>query len=242
MDAIILAAGLGTRLRPLTNNCPKALVKIGNTTLLEQAINQLTKLEARRIVVNVHHLGEQIIHIVESHIWDTEIVISDERHMLLDTGGALKKAIPLCHQDAPIMAYNVDIVSMIDLQAMVDCHIKSHNLVTLATSHRTTARQLLFDNNMQLRGHKNSTTGEITIASPTNSPLNELAFSGISIVEPQLASLLPEALRPYPIIPQYLELSKHHAIKAFIHKADQWMDVGKPDSLQKASAIVLQQL
>ena len=234
MEGFILAAGLGTRLRPLTDDRPKALVEIPLTpsgsspesreqhsvTLLEIAIRRLEEAGIRHIVVNVHHFADKVIDFIDSHTWQAKIDISDERDLLLDTGGGLRHATPLFHGNEDILIHNVDILSDIDIQD-VESHHKSHgNLVTLCVSRRQTKRLLAFDHNGLLVGRAEE----------------GLAFSGISVVSPRLFPLLPVDDHPYPVIDEYIRLSHEgHRIGCYEHNPDHWLDVGKPETLALAT-------
>lgn len=235
MEAFILAAGLGSRLRPITNSRPKALVDIDGRSLLEINIEHLIKAGASRIVVNVHHFSQQIKDFISSKSWDSEIYISDESELLLDTGGGLKKAAPLFSGKEPILIHNVDILSHIDLRALLSHHIENKHLATLAASARTTSRYLLFDRADRLIGWENTKTGEILWTDKPCIEPERLAFSGIAVIEPQMLNLLPSPRIPYSIIPEYLRLAKDHAISSFRHDAKEWIDVGKPETLPFAS-------
>lgn len=219
MEGFILAAGLGTRLRPLTNDRPKALVEVGGMTLLERTIRRLEEAGIRHIVVNVHHFADKVIDFVNTHTWQARTDISDERDLLLDTGGGLKHAAPLFSGRDNILIHNVDILSDIDLQAVERHHRSEGNLVTLCVSRRKTKRLLAFDERGLLVGRADE----------------GLAFSGISIVSPELFALLPEADRPYPVIDEYIRLSQAgHRIGAYLHDPAHWLDVGKPETLKQA--------
>ncbi len=219
MEGFILAAGLGTRLRPLTNDRPKALVELNGTTLLALAIRRLQAAGVQHIVINVHHFADKVIEYLESHTWGCDIDISDERSQLLDTGGGLKHAAPLFSGTEEVLIHNVDILSDIDLAAVESAHRRCGNLVTLCVSRRSTTRLLSFDAQGRLLGRSNE----------------GYAFSGVSVVSPRLFPLLPEADHPYPIIDQYIQLAAAgHAIGSFVHPADHWLDVGKPETLEKA--------
>jgi NDP-sugar pyrophosphorylase family protein len=241
MEALILAAGLGTRLRPLTNDRPKALVEVGGRTLLETNIRRLTAAGATRIVVNVHHFADMICRFVAERQWDVPVVISDERALLLDTGGALRHAAPLFSGNAPILVHNVDILSSIDLNKMVEHHTHSMNIATLAASHRDTSRLLLFDHQGHLVGWTNRNNGETLWANKPLTAYDTLAFSGISVIDPSLPTLLPEADHPYPIIPEYLHLAATHTIGCYLHNPDQWIDVGKVEALEPAAKLIANQ-
>lgn len=218
MEGFILAAGLGTRLRPLTDDRPKALVEIDGVTLLERTIRRLEAAGIRHIVINVHHFADKVIDFVQSRQWQATLDISDERALLLDTGGGLKHATRLFSGEDNVLVHNVDILSDIDLQDVERWHREQGNLVTLCVSRRQTKRLLAFDADGRLTGR--AETG--------------LAFSGISMTSPQLFGLLPDATSPYPIIDEYIALSKHYPIRCYEHNAERWLDVGKPETLEKA--------
>jgi NDP-sugar pyrophosphorylase family protein len=219
MEGFILAAGLGTRLRPLTDDRPKALVEVGGMTLLERTIRRLESAGINHIVINVHHFADKVIDFVNTHTWQARTDISDERDLLLDTGGALKHAAPLFSGREEVLVHNVDILSDIDLQAVERHHRSEGNLVTLCVSRRQTKRLLAFDERGLLVGRADE----------------GLAFSGISIVSPELFALLPEADRPYPVIDEYIRLSQAgHRIGAYLHDPAHWLDVGKPETLKQA--------
>lgn len=228
MEGFILAAGLGTRLRPLTNDRPKALVEVGGVTLLEMTIHRLEEAGIGHIVVNVHHFADKVIDFIGSHTWQAKIDISDERDLLLDTGGGLKKAAGLFSGKENVLVHNVDILSNIDLQDVEQKHREQGNLVTLCVSHRETKRLLEFDKSGQLLGRA---------ATSHLSPfIFHLAFSGISVVSPKLFALLPEADHPYPVIDEYIRLSAEgHRIGSYEHSPEHWLDVGKPETLALAS-------
>lgn len=224
MEGFILAAGLGTRLRPLTNDRPKALVEINGVTLLEHTIHRLEEAGISHIVVNVHHFADKVIDFIHTHPWQARIDISDEHDLLLDTGGGLKHAAPLFSGRENILIHNVDILSDLDLQEVERHHRSEGNLVTLCVSRRKTKRLLAFDEHMRLRGRADE----------------GLAFSGISIVSPELFALLPEADHPYSVIDEYIRLAHEgHRIGSYRHAADGWLDVGKPETLQQAQSWTL---
>ncbi|MBP5535844.1 MAG: nucleotidyltransferase family protein [Bacteroidales bacterium] len=240
MQAFILAAGLGTRLRPLTNDRPKALVTVEGRTLLEININNLIRQGASRIVVNVHHFADMIISFVQQKSWDAEVLISDEREMLLDTGGALKHAVPLFDSNEPVLVHNVDILSDIDFGDMLAHHRESRATATLAVSERETSRLLIFNDN-QLVGWTNRTTDEYRWSKEDRRDANAdkyLAYSGIGIIEPAFIAALPEADHPYPVVPEFLKAAAQHTVAPYLHDAARWLDVGKPETLTKAARYV----
>lgn len=222
MEGFILAAGLGTRLRPLTDDRPKALVEVGGVTLLERTIRRLEGAGVRHIVINVHHFAEKVVDFVGSRNWLAQIDFSNERDLLLDTGGGLKHAAPLFSGRENILIHNVDILSDIDLREVEREHKSEGNLVTLCVSQRQTKRMLEFDERGMLVGRADE----------------GLAFSGISVVSPELFALLPEADHPYPVIDEYIRLAAAgYRIGSYLHAADHWLDVGKPETLALATSI-----
>lgn len=233
MQAFIPSAGLGTRLRPLTDNCPKALVQVGNRTLLEHAISRVIDAGAHHIVVNVHHHAQQIIDFLTSHSWEAEIRISDEREQLLDTGGGLRHAAPLFLHDEPILTYNVDVISCFDLKDLYRKHLAESNLVTLAVSRRDSSRQLLFDADGKLTGWHNRQSNSYLWSSQPSGQVVEMAYSGIALIDPVLLQLLPQTPPPYPIIPELVRLAQERHIGALVHNCRDWIDVGRHETLQQ---------
>lgn len=238
MEALILAAGLGTRLRPLTDSRPKALVEIDGHSLLEIAINKAIYHGCRHIVVNTHHFAEMMKDYISSHHWEADIDISDESAMLLDTGGALKKASSLFSGRDNILVHNVDVVSRIDLNEMERQHVSNNNLATLAVSRRITNRMLIIDKNGLLQGRTVRDSGETTWVTSPQSQYETVAFSGITLLTKELMDLLPPADHPFPIIPEYLHLAAEKRIGTFFHPSSIWLDVGKPESLPQAASII----
>ncbi|WP_346854144.1 nucleotidyltransferase family protein [uncultured Draconibacterium sp.] len=236
MQAMLFAAGLGTRLQNETANKPKALVQIGGKTLLERAIDKLKAEGVQKIVVNVHHFAELIIDFIESKDWGIPVLISNESEKLLETGGGLKKAGSFFSDDSPILIYNVDILSNIDLNDVKRTHLNSGALATLVVRKRETQRYFKFDEEKNLVGWLNKKTGETKVARPdTFETATEMAFSGIHIVQPELLKLMPDEDR-FSIVNVYLELAKTRNIKAYYDNSDSWIDVGKPEQLAEARA------
>lgn len=236
---MIFAAGLGTRLHPLTDNMPKALVEINGKSLLERCLENLKKQGITRIVINVHHFSEQIIAFLkQSHFADLDILISDESEMLLDTGGGVLKASPLFVKDQPILLINVDILTNLSFQTLLQYHQKEKALATLVVRKRETSRYLLFDQNHQLTGWKNYKTGETKISRPGDFEQSApYAFSGIHIIQAELIDLIQEEGK-FSIIDLYLRLATSNSIKAFIDDNSTWMDLGKIEQLEDAKSLV----
>jgi NDP-sugar pyrophosphorylase family protein len=235
MKAMVLAAGLGTRLRPLTNDRPKALVEISGRTLLEITLARLREFGIREVIINVHHFADKVIDYLKANQnFGMKIEISRE-DVLLDTGGGLKKAGWFFQNDsAPFILHNVDVISNIDLKAMLQFHAERRALATLAVQERISSRYLLFNEELQLCGRKlvNDNPPQIVRQSPNLQPL---AFSGIHVISPGLFPLMKEE-GIFPIIDCYLRLAgAGEKIVAF--RADQyyWRDLGKPESVAQAA-------
>lgn len=237
MKAMIFAAGLGTRLKPLTDFKPKALVEIKNISLLEIAINKIKTSGFDEIIINVHHFADMIIDFLKSkNNFGTRIEISVERDLLLDTGGGLKKASWFFDDGKPFLVYNVDILSDIDLQKMYQFHQSSDSIATLAVRSRDTQRYLLVDEANLICGWQNIKSGEIKNARQTNLSLHQLAYSGIQIINPNIFSLMPDD-KVFSIIDFYLSIAAKERITAFRHDENYWLDLGKKESLEKAEKI-----
>lgn len=231
LNAMIFAAGLGTRLKPFTNNKPKALVEVAGKTLLERAILKLLELKVDRIVINVHHYADLIEeYLAENKNFGLDIRISNERESLLDTGGGLLKAADLFIPNAPILIYNVDILSSLDLHRLIDDHTKSEALVSMVMRNRRSSRYLFFNKEKQLSGWKNFKTGEIKEARADMEESKPMAFSGIHLIDPKLFSLITEKGK-FSIIDLYLRLAKEEKIMAYYDCSEIWSDLGKPEDL-----------
>lgn len=222
---MIFAAGLGTRLKPITDSIPKALVSIHGITLLEYAIKKLTYYGIHDIVINVHHFSEQIIDFISSYTCDAHITISDESLKLQNTGGGLVFAQKHLIGDEPFIVYNVDIISSINLTDLVDFHNSEQALITLAVKDRNTSRYLLFDKKHELAAWENRATKEQKIIRSCSSYI-PFAFSGIQVIDPKIFNLITET-GSFSIMDVYLRLCEHHCIKAYNHPDDFWLDVGK---------------
>ena len=247
MNIFILAAGLGTRLKPLTDTMPKALVPVSGRPLLQILVEKI-KRECRdpEIVINIHHFAEQITDFVASHQgFGLPVTFSDEREQLLETGGGLKQAAPLFRNHEPILIHNVDILSNVDLGAFYQQHAHSSLsdvAATLIVSQRTTKRYLLFDDDNRLVGWTNVETGEVRSPYPDLdvAKCHRYAFSGIHIVSQSLLSLMDTWPDRFPIIDFYLSVCHRVIIRADVRPDLQLLDVGKLDSLTQAEAMVQQ--
>lgn len=232
MKAMIFAAGLGTRLKPLTDRIPKALVPLAGKPLLQWQVEKLRDAGITDIVVNVHHFPDQIIEAIRTNDgWGCNIAISDEREALLETGGGLRKAKALL-ANTPILACNVDILSNIDLRALVAAH-DPQTMGTLVVSKRETQRYLLFDQTNTLHGWTNIKTGEIKGFGNT-----KLAFSGMQILSPRIFDKMDKVVDEkgdkFSLIDLYLNLCTTEIFKAYVPINYRMMDVGKIDQIAEA--------
>lgn len=235
MQAMIFAAGLGTRLKPLTDTMPKALVGVGGKPLIEHVVEKLKASGAERIVVNVHHFASQVIdYLQENDNFGVDVRISDESERLLDTGGGIKKARSLFMPDAPILIHNVDILSNVDLDRLYYGHGDVD--ATLLVSERKTKRYLLFDNDMRLVGWTNTDTGEVKSPYPglRVGDCRMLAFSGIHVFSPRLFPLMDDFPDKFGIIDFYLQVCSKAVVKGCVQPGLRLLDVGKLDSLAEA--------
>lgn len=241
MRAMIFAAGLGTRLRPITDALPKALVPIKGHPLLEIAILRLKAAGCRDIIVNIHHFGQQIIDFLQRNDhFGINIQVSDERDLLLDTGGGLKKAAWFL-RDEPFLLTNADAITNLDLHKFYQTHLKNDALATLAVRQRESSRYFLFNPTGQLCGWRNEKTGETRLSRAEDS-LQHLCFSGIHAISPRIFDFFPEDQSVFSIIDTYLSTSATERILAYPHDADIWMDVGKIPQLEQAEGVLEQVL
>lgn len=240
MKAMIFAAGLGTRLKPLTDTMPKALVPVAGKPLLWHTIRKLKATGFDEIIINVHHFAEQIIDYIKANNgFDIRIEFSDETRALLDTGGGVKKASWFFDDEKPFLIHNVDILSDIDLQDLYRFHTSGNSAATLVVSERETSRYLLFDENNHLKGWINEKTGETKSPFPdfNSDRYKKLAFSGIHVLNPSILGHMQDFPEKFSIIDFYLSVCKRERVTAFIPKDLQLIDVGKPDSLSSAEKL-----
>lgn len=233
MKAMIFAAGLGTRLKPLTDTMPKALVPVGGKPLLYHVICKLRDAGYDEIVVNVHHFAQQIIDYLADN--DFPVKISDESDLLLETGGGIKHAQSLLEPlETPFLVHNVDILSNLDLE-WFRSQTRPDALATLLVSERETSRYLLFDDNMRLKGWTNIRTGEVKSPYPAEEleGCRRLAFSGIHNMSPGIFTAMENWPERFPIIDFYINECKNHPIYGAVPDNLQMIDVGKLDSLKQ---------
>ena len=229
MKAMIFAAGLGKRLRSITERIPKALVDINGKSALQLAVEKCTEYGFDDIIINVHHFAELVDDEVKRlNKAGFRISVSDEREKLLENGGGLYKAREFFGQD-PFLLYNVDIISDLDLSSLFNLHLEKKGLATLAVRHRPGKRFLLVDKEGQLRGWRNISTGEEILVGVTNAGLSEIAFSSMHIVEPEIFNYMKAGI--YSMIDLYLNLAGEHNIYTLKHDEGYWIDVGTPESL-----------
>jgi len=240
MKAMVLAAGLGTRLRPLTDDRPKALVTLAGRTLLEITLLRLRSFGIDEAIVNVHHFADSIVDYLQANRnFGMRIEISRE-DVLLDTGGGLKKSAWFFlkdsgRKDEPFLVHNVDVLSTIDLARMVRFHTKHNDLATLAVQRRETSRPLFFNEQDQLCGRRAGRDGEIEWAVPAQQS-HALAFSGIHVLSPRIFAHLSEE-GAFSIIPAYLRLAaQREAILAFRADEFYWRDLGRPEDIAEAES------
>ena len=238
MKAMILAAGLGTRLRPLTNDRPKALVEVAGRTLLEITLARLRTFGVSEVIVNVHHFADLVVAYLKTHDkFGMRIEVSRE-DVLLDTGGGLRKAgwffLEGSNRDEPFLLHNVDVISTIDLERMVQSHKQNKALATLAVQQRETSRYLLFDEQLRLCGRRAGRDQVPEIVRPS-ARTQALAFSGIHVISPRLLTEMTEE-GVFSIITSYLRLAgRGESIAAFRADEYYWRDLGKPADLQQAA-------
>ena len=237
MKAMILAAGLGTRLRPLTDHRPKALVEVAGRPLLEITLSRLRAFGIRDVIINVHHFADVIVNYLQSNgNFGMNIAISRE-DVLLDTGGALKKAAHFLagesDGDMPFLLHNVDVLSSIDLRRMTEFHTHNKALATLAVQNRETSRYLLFDERDRLCGRRYGSGGTTEMVRAAQQP-QPLAFSGIHVIATRFLGMMTEA-GAFSIITSYLRLAaQNENIIAFRADDNYWRDLGNPASVAQA--------
>ena len=247
MKAMIFAAGLGTRLKPLTDNIPKALVPLAGKTLLQWQIEKLKAAGITDIVVNVHHFPDLIINYLQEHDnFGCNIQVSDEREMLLETGGGLRKAMRLLGDEAKgdgILVCNVDILSNIDIPTLLQTY-NSEEMGIVVVSERKTQRYLLFDEENRLCGWTNVATGEIkgdeAIRRLGDEAIKRLAFSGMQVLNPRIFECMDAVVEQkgekFSLIDLYLNIADKEVLRAYVPEDYRMMDVGKIDQISEAEA------
>ena len=237
-SAMIFAAGFGTRLKPFTNNHPKALAVVNGKTLLQTNLDYLERFGIKNFIVNTHHFADQIQEfLLNQNDLETHITISHEVDGPYETGGGLAYAAPhLVEEGNPFIVMNVDMLTDLDLIGMFEFHQKIKPLATLAVTKRASSRQLLFNDEMSLVGWKNNATGELRWVKEEVEDAKSFSFSGIHIIEPSIFQLMPNN-GIFSIIDIYLATAATHLIVGYDHSGDRIIDVGKPESIAEAEVL-----
>ena len=237
---MILAAGLGTRLKPFTDKHPKALAMVNGKSLLQRNIEYVQKIGITEVLVNVHHFADQIVDAINTNNgWGSTVTISDETDAVLETGGGLKKAAWYFKNETSFLLINADILTNLDLDALVVQHTNTGALATLAVSDRNSSRYFLFDEAGKLCGWKNQNTGEykpVHLNDSNTEHLQAKAFSGIQVIDTKLLALMQREGK-FSMVDVYLDLCATHTILAYDHTGATLLDVGKPESLALAATL-----
>jgi Nucleoside-diphosphate-sugar pyrophosphorylase involved in lipopolysaccharide biosynthesis/translation initiation factor 2B, gamma/epsilon subunits (eIF-2Bgamma/eIF-2Bepsilon) len=237
MKAMILAAGLGTRLKPFTNKHPKALITVNSKTILQRNIEYLAGFGIKDVIINVHHFADQILDLIKNKKgFGSKITFSDETNEVLETGGGIKKANWFFEKEKdPFVVINVDVLTDMNLEEMILQHKKQNPLVTLAVTQRDTSRYFLFDELDHLCGWRNIKTGDQKMSREAEK-ITQKAFSGIHVISPKIFTLIKMEGK-FSMVDVYLELAKTQTITAFDHSGSKFIDVGKPESILKAEKL-----
>lgn len=237
MKALIFAAGKGTRLKPFTDNHPKALVEVNGVPLLERNIKYLKGFGINDFIINIHHFGNQIADFLKiNDNFGSNIIISDEKEELLETGGALLFAQKYLEKEENFLIMNADILTDLALYALIDEHLNNRNFVTLAVSDRKSSRKLLFNDEQILRGWLNVETGDQKLAE-FNKAFKPMAFSGIHCVNKSIFNKIKRQGK-FSIMEEYVDMMKTEVIRGFFHQAN-LIDVGKPEAIKQAEALFI---
>ena len=235
MKAMILAAGMGTRLKPVTDDKPKALVELNGITLLERVITSLSNAGFKEQVINIHHFGDQVIDFLESkQYFGLPIQISDERGKLLDTGGAILKARPLLSGEEPFLVHNVDVLTNLDLMELYNFHKKHGNVATLAVKNRETSRSLLIDEDDLLAGWRDNQTGQEKLCRMQATFFRPTGFSCIYVLSQHFFDHFIEKGK-FSIMDTFLRIAAEVPITTFDHSHDYWFDLGRTENLRRAA-------
>ena len=237
--AMIFSAGLGTRFKPWTDKHPKALAVVNGKSLLQRNIEYLQQYGIKSVIVNVHHFAEQIIDAVkQNNGWGSEIIFSDERGELLDTGGGLLKAESLFTPGESFITCNVDILTDLNINKLIAFHNEHKPLVSFGVTNRKSSRVLLFNDAERLCGWRNKQTGEEKLSLQAEQ-LTEKAYSCVVVFEPAIFNLMRENgfAGKFSLTDVYLKLASQHTIMGFDHTGDRFVDVGKPESVAVAESL-----
>lgn len=238
MKAMIFAAGLGTRFKPWTDEHPKALAMINKKSLLQRNIEYLQEYGITEVVVNVHHFADQIIEAITLNKgWGSQVIISDERHEVLETGGGLVKAKELLISNEPFITLNADILTNLSISTLLAFHKEKKALISLGISNRISSRNFLFNQEGRLCGWENKNTGVKKIA--INSvPLHAMAYSCVAVFEPAVFDYITQ-IGKFSLTDTYLQLAPNHLIQGMDHSGDLFIDVGKPESVPIAEKLFI---
>jgi NDP-sugar pyrophosphorylase family protein len=237
MRAMILAAGLGTRLRPFTNSIPKALLQIKGHTLLELQFRKLKAAGFKKIIINIHHHAKLIEdYLKQNSNFGCEVELSDESEKLLDTGGGFKKASWFFKDSSPFLIHNVDILSNINLADLYIYHSETNALATLAVMERKSTRYFVFDEEKKLVGWKNEKKGKSKVVRKPIGKIELLAFSGIQIIDTKLFKFFPSK-DVFSLVDLYLAAAENDKIAVYNHSNDKWLDLGKKENLDRARIV-----
>lgn len=237
MQAMIFAAGMGTRFKPWTDHHPKALAVVNGKSLLQRNIEYLQQYGISNVVVNVHHYADQIESALkENDGWGSNYSISDERKELLETGGGLLHAQRLFEKERRFISCNADILTDLNIDKLIQFHEEEGSLISFGVTSRTTSRYLLFNKESRLCGWRNTKTGEEKISIPGDLTLKELAYSCVVVFEYEVFDLIPFKGK-FSLIDVYLALASQHKIMGYDHTGDRLVDVGKPESIATAEAV-----
>lgn len=240
MQAMIFAAGLGTRFKPWTDQHPKALALVNGKSLLQKNIEYLQAQGIRDVIVNVHHFADQIDQaIVENDGWGSNVLVSDERDLVLETGGGLLKAKELFEPGKRFISCNADFLTNLDIGKLLIFHMQQQALISFGVTNRVSSRNLLFNKDYRLTGWKNRSTGEEKISIPDEPVAHELAYSCVVVFEYEIFRLMEAAgfSGKFSLIDVYLKLAPDHLIMGYDHSGDKLVDVGKPEQVAVAEAL-----
>lgn len=231
--AFILAAGLGTRLKELTANTPKALVSINKKPLLKVLLEEIIKQDFNHIVINIHHFGEQIIEFLRTNNYpNVDIEISDERPLLMDTGGAILQALPYFAQSEAVLVHNVDVLTDVDLKGFYDNFCRSDDAAWLLTQERNSKRKLVFDNHDNFLGRFNNETDEYDGDGALPNDCKLLSFSGIHLFKPEYFKDFE--VKPCYVFGLYQKIAENHRVTSKLIYPDYWFDLGTQEQLKNA--------
>jgi len=236
MKAMIFAAGLGTRFKPWTDHHPKALAPVNGRSVLEHNVRYLQQYGITDVVVNVHHHAEQLFEAIEqAKGWGSNIQISDERGMLLETGGGLMQARQWLESESTFITLNADVLTDLNLTDIQQSHAEKQALITLAVTNRPSERVFLLDADNRLRGWQHNKTGEQKLPSPA-SPLHPMAYSCVAVFQSAVFDQIPQRGK-FSLTETYLSLAADHLIFGYDHSGDRFVDVGKPESVAIAESM-----